>query len=71
MMHDIWFLQYRSHCFPEWEKLKKKKKKSKCTCAHFNIAALSSCPIIHFKVQTWNCLLNNETFLLSLPQNIT
>lgn len=25
------------------------KKKGKCTCAHFNIAALSLCPIIHFK----------------------
>lgn len=25
MMHDIWFLQYRSQRgFPEWEKLKKK-----------------------------------------------
>lgn len=26
MMHDIWFLQYRSQQgFPEWEKLKKEK----------------------------------------------
>lgn len=40
MMHDIWFLQYRSQQgFPEWEKLKKRK--SKCTCAHFKIAAFS------------------------------
>lgn len=41
MMHDIWFLQYRSQRgFPEWEKLKKKRKR-KCTCAHFKIAALT------------------------------
>lgn len=25
------------------------KKKGKCTCAHIKIAALSPCPIIHFK----------------------
>lgn len=47
----------------------KKKKKSKCTCAHFKIAALSSCPIIHFKNSNINSLLTNQTFLPSLPPN--
>lgn len=69
MMHHVWFLQYKSQwCFPEWEKLEKKKK-SKCTCAHFKIAALSSCPIIHFKNSNINSLLTNQTFLPSLPPN--
>lgn len=48
IMHDIWFLQYRSQCFPEWEK---RKIKNKCTCAHFKLAALSSC-LIHLRAQT-------------------
>lgn len=46
-----------------------KKKKNKCTCAHLKIAALSSCPIIHFKNSNINSLLTNQTFLPSLPPN--
>lgn len=49
---------------------KKLEKKIKCTCAHFKIAALSSCPIIHFKNANINSLLTNLTFLPSLPQTL-
>lgn len=70
-MHDIWFLQYRSQgCLPEWEKLEEKKK-GRCTCTHFKIAALSSCPIIHLKNSNINSLLTNLTFLPFLPSNTT
>lgn len=39
------------------------KKKNKCTCAHFKIAALSSCPIIHLKSS--NTVLFTEQYDIS------
>lgn len=61
MMHDIWFLQYRLQCFPEWEKILKKKMYL-CT---FPIAAHSQALFPTPVSLHWS--LSSNTFLLPFP----